>query len=161
MWFKYQNRKALENIGDLENGASRQRLIWLSLWLGEWSTKNMGSRYSQPQAGFVDIIAVDQRFQIPFSETDTCISLDSLGWVTAGVLAGENFEGDRRRSWHPDWHWWTDTKPHFWALCKNFSRHRSFKESIWWNSCRERRLCFQSGGPIWAETVILPPLLPY
>jgi len=38
----------------------------------------MGSRYSQPQAGFVEIITVDQRFQIPFSETDTCIALDSL-----------------------------------------------------------------------------------
>ena len=79
-----------------------------------------------------------------------------VGWVTTRVLAGENLEGDRKRSWHPDWHWWTDTKPHFWALCKNFSWHRSFKESIWWNSCWERRIFFQSGGPIWAETVILP-----
>jgi len=41
--------------------------------------ENMSSKYSQPQAGFVEITAMDQRFQIPFSKTDTCISLDSLG----------------------------------------------------------------------------------
>jgi len=45
---------------------------------------------------------MDQRFQMSGTETDTCITLDLIGGVTAGVLAGENFEGNRKCGWYPD-----------------------------------------------------------
>jgi len=45
---------------------------------------------------------MDQRFQISCSETNACISLDSLGGVTVGVLVGENFDGNRKCGGYSD-----------------------------------------------------------